>query len=189
MSFMPLKFASPKAQRQRGITLVIVLIFLVVLTLLGITGMRTTRLQEQMASSRYERVTAIAAAHAGISDGRQYVQSIVDANAAGAKVKFENELIGSANEGWTVEDWVKADTDWYADPRVVPFGKGNGETYAVQRINNNPGYFVHKFGAEGAQNGDVYNMYRVTARGEGGRATNSAYLQSQFVDVVSVGNP
>lgn len=52
---------------QRGAVLVISLILLIVLTLLGLTTMNTSTLQEKMASNSQEAVRAFQAAESGIS--------------------------------------------------------------------------------------------------------------------------
>jgi type IV pilus assembly protein PilX len=53
--------------RQSGAVLIVSLIILVVLTLLGITAMNTTVLQQRMASNTQERVHAFQAAETGLN--------------------------------------------------------------------------------------------------------------------------
>ena len=61
----PLK--SPERARQSGAVLIVAMILLVVLTLLGVTAMNTTSLQERIASNTQEQVHAFQAAETGLN--------------------------------------------------------------------------------------------------------------------------
>jgi type IV pilus assembly protein PilX len=175
-------------RRQRGITLVIVLVFLVVLTILGITGMRTTRLQEQMAGARYERVTAMSSAHAALSDAREFTLGLLDPNDPAWSVVDTNDFLGTPDEGWTVEDWVRANTNWSVGSRVVAFGRGNNETYTIDRVKSNPTYIVQRMPDATTQVGLPFQRFRATARAVGARDTSAVYLQTQMALPVSTIN-
>lgn len=53
--------------RQAGTVLIVAMILLVMLTLLGVTAMNTTSLEEKMASNNQEQVRAFQAAETGLS--------------------------------------------------------------------------------------------------------------------------
>jgi len=55
-------------QKQRGSALITVLIFLIIMTLLGVSTMSTTRLGVRMATNSQFRVQAFQAAESGLSD-------------------------------------------------------------------------------------------------------------------------
>ena len=55
------------AARQSGAILIVALVMLVVLTLLGVTAMNTTSLQERIASNTQEQVHAFQAAETGLN--------------------------------------------------------------------------------------------------------------------------
>lgn len=57
----------PQIQRQRGIVLVIGLVFLLVLTILGVTTLRTTTLEERMAGNLMSKTMAFQDAEATIA--------------------------------------------------------------------------------------------------------------------------
>jgi Tfp pilus assembly protein PilV len=61
----PLK--STERARQSGAVLIVAMILLVVLTLLGVTAMNTTSLQERIASNTQEQVHAFQAAETGLN--------------------------------------------------------------------------------------------------------------------------
>ena len=54
--------------RQSGAVLIVAMILLVVLTLLGVTAMNTTSLEERMASNTQEQVRAFQAAETALSE-------------------------------------------------------------------------------------------------------------------------
>src|SRR5699024_3480215 len=57
---------SVRAGNQRGVALVIALILLIVVTLLGLTAVRTTTLQNKMAANQYDRQLAFQASAAAL---------------------------------------------------------------------------------------------------------------------------
>jgi len=61
--------APPAAGRQRGAVLVVSLVMLVVLTLLGVSVMNITQLEERMASNSQEMAQAFQSAETGLSQG------------------------------------------------------------------------------------------------------------------------
>ena len=64
-----------KPSRQSGAVLIVAMILLVVLTLLGVTAMNTTSMQERIASNTQEQVHAFQAAETGLN------QAFADNNA------------------------------------------------------------------------------------------------------------
>ncbi len=54
-------------QRERGAVLIISMIFLIIMTLLAVTGMTTTSLEEKMASNAQESTRAFQAAETGLA--------------------------------------------------------------------------------------------------------------------------
>ncbi|MCG5534646.1 pilus assembly PilX family protein [Ectothiorhodospira mobilis] len=62
--------------RQRGAVLAVSLIFLLLLTLLGVTTMQSTLLQERMAGSFRDRDLAFQAAEAGLRDAEEWVEGL-----------------------------------------------------------------------------------------------------------------
>ncbi len=63
--------------RQQGAALVIGLIMLVLVTLLGLTAMRTSALEERMAGHTSDRALAFQAAEAALRQGEQYLNGAV----------------------------------------------------------------------------------------------------------------
>ncbi len=57
----------PNSKRQSGAVLIVAMVILVILTLLGVTAMNTTALQERIASNTQEQVHAFQAAETGLN--------------------------------------------------------------------------------------------------------------------------
>ena len=68
-------FNRSSAHNQKGIVLVICLILLLVTTLLGVTAMSTTSLEERMSQNERDRQTAFQAAEAALREGERYVSA------------------------------------------------------------------------------------------------------------------
>lgn len=62
---------------QRGAVLIIALLFLVILTILGVTAMTSTTFEERMAGNTRDRGLAFMAAEAALRDARRDINSIV----------------------------------------------------------------------------------------------------------------
>src|SRR3989339_13461 len=70
-------YPRPQLQRQSGAALVIGLIILVLVTLLGVTAMRTTSLEERMAGQSRDSGLAFQAAEAALRQAELYLNGAV----------------------------------------------------------------------------------------------------------------
>src|SRR6266705_766926 len=92
--------------RQLGVALVIALVFLLLLTILGITAMSTTSLEEKMAGNVKDRNSALQSAEIALVTGENWVANLLD------KPNFPNESTGmylpSATDKpvWDIIDWA-----------------------------------------------------------------------------------
>lgn len=59
--------AHPRMQRQRGIVLIVGLVFLLVLTIIGVTALRTSTLEERMAGNMMSKTLAFQDAESAIA--------------------------------------------------------------------------------------------------------------------------
>lgn len=73
-----LRFES-SSRKQRGVALIVSLILLVVVTLLGLSGMQNTSLQERMSGNMYDRSVAMQAAEAAL----RAAEAAISANPGG----------------------------------------------------------------------------------------------------------
>lgn len=61
---------------QRGAILIVSLLFLLILTMIGVASMQTTTLEEKMAGNMRDRGVALQAAESGIRDGETFIESV-----------------------------------------------------------------------------------------------------------------
>lgn len=165
---------------QSGFVLITAALFLVVLVALGAAAMRTASVQERIAGVFYDRALALSAADAALSDGMEFLlRPDFDSSSASSKVRDGQVLYSSAtSDGLTVESWVRSNFDWLAGAQVLRLGVADGIAAPLLRVKFNPGYVVDRIPNAGITTSTTYQVFRVTARGNGARAENSIYLQT-----------
>ncbi len=158
-------YSSGFHHRQRGAVLAVALMILLVMTMIGISGMRGTVLQERMANNTRDRNQAFQAAESALRDAELYVETIVTTGAFDGTAGLFGETQGEPD--------FLASTTW------------SDNTYSVVADNvpgsvEPPRYFIKQSstitGVQGALNlsgygdnkgiGDV-TTFRITARGIG----------------------
>jgi type IV pilus assembly protein PilX len=127
---------STGAPRQGGAALTIGLILLVLLTLLGVTALRTTGLEERMAGHTRDRLMAFQAAEAALREGEAYLTNAVVGpfnhmapHASGLYMPrvpgtdftvpaAESCAVGATKcrPWWDILAWTAADSAEYGDP-------------------------------------------------------------------------
>lgn len=151
----------PVQHSQRGITLVVSLIFLMVLALLGIWAVSNNSMQERMAGNARNRDLALAAAEAAL----KHAESTLTTWRAGP-------FNGSVNGLLAYDPKTSNDLAYWRNPsnwnnyRQVPTG-------TLNQVAEQPRYVVQQMPGAGS-----VEYYRVTARGVGGDANAIVVLQS-----------
>ena len=153
---------------SRGAALLVALPLLLIVTLLGITGMRNTLMQERMAGNLRDRNLAFQAAEAALREGER-----VAPNSAGPPVGFDPTEIANW-ETLFVDD--NSGTDYSTD---------------IEGLAARPRYFVEELAdipVDDCPEGQVCDvefgametrsLFRVTARGVGGSEDAVVILQS-----------
>lgn len=164
---------------QQGMALVVSLILLVVVTFVGLAGMRGTILQEQMAGGAYDREVGFQAAEAALMVGaqdfvnnRQVWDSKIDANSAALDCsdqtcpsnpsgRIQNTLWQSVSTGTTESTFTAIDVSnppQYVVQRLgdcSSTGAGTGFTGTTDQNQGGPG---------GSQLNNQGTCYRITAR-------------------------
>jgi type IV pilus assembly protein PilX len=151
--------------QQHGAVLAVALMILLVMTMIGISGMRGTVLQERMASNTRDRNQAFQSAESALRDAETYIETIVTTGA------FDGTA-GLFGEAQTEPDFL-ASTTWSDNATSV-------EADNVPGSFSPPRYFIKQSatitGVQGAMNmtgngpnkgiGDV-TTFRITSRGIG----------------------
>lgn len=171
-------------KRQSGVVLVISLIMLLLLTIIGVTAMRVTGLEEKMAGNSKDQNVAFQASEVSLRDSEAWIASRVtkpEANATGSNgVWTLNSMDPTAN---AISWWQESTRDqawWQAN--ALPYGA------ALSVVSTTPYSLIeHKqyvadtllLGTTNVQDGLTY--YQVTARGTGGNNLSKVLLQSTTI--------
>lgn len=180
----------PTAQRQRGAILVFCLIFLAVLTMMGVSGMESTTLEERMSANMVDHERAFNAAETALQ-------------AAEAWLITQDVLPITSTDGTTTV-WVENSPDplppgqagddgmyWWdhADRSTAAWWTANGDApAAVPVVATQPRYVVEEYKTVdlgGSLNinevATTRTFHRVTARGWGINNNTSSTVQATFV--------
>jgi type IV pilus assembly protein PilX len=197
------RIPGPAPRRERGTVLIVALMFLVALTLLGLSTMRGTTLEERMAGNARDYNTALQAAEAALRDAE------ADLKGAGATVgrtltvsSFPVSLIGTATpSGCSASGGLciiaNETTQLYTTAGVLALGSTQSASYgqftgatAISGLPNQPQYMLELMQfADGknkdrvtGQSGTVDFFYvRITARGWGASTQTQVTLQEVFI--------
>jgi type IV pilus assembly protein PilX len=176
MSTMPVTRA-----RQSGAILVVSLLLLLVLTILGIMMMQTTRLQERMSGNTRDLNAALQGAEAGLRAGEGVLANAVSRPAAATALPCnicEIPTLPVALQDDTQFNWLTMVTSSVALP-----GQGQGQPGS---LHDNPQYviehtaFVTDELGTGQDPPQGRDFYEVTARSTGLTTFPRTVLQSTY---------
>lgn len=155
---------SNRLGRERGSALAIALIFLLLMTLLGVSAMRSSNMQERMAGNLRDRNMAFQSAEAALRAGETWLLGIANQQAA----DLNNPITDTVNPA-----------NWDG---VAPAPTGTVGALDAQ-LADDPDFYVgppslRRVGITLPP--DFRRIYPVTARGEGGSDVSVVVLQSTF---------
>lgn len=168
-------------REQSGVVLITVVLFLVVLAALGAASMRSASVQERIAGVFYDHAVSLTAVDAALSDGMEFLLAPnFDSSSASSKVRDGTLLFSTTADGLSIQSWVASNFDWLSGAQVLRLGTADGITDALQRVKLgfSPSYVVDRFPNMGITTTTTYQVFRLTARGNGGRAESSTYAHT-----------
>lgn len=180
-----MKMRSHNPARQSGAALVIGLILLLVMTLLGVTAMRGTTLQERMSGALSDQNVAFQAAETALRQGEDVLSSVTAPDFSA--------------QGWYEQDDGKLRPDW-AEKASDPAEVGDDGVITYVNAENKdmewgepPEFYIERMppvvitGSSGASKAigdgtvkEEYELYRVVARGFGKTQTTVAVVESIY---------
>lgn len=195
------------SHRERGAVLIVALLFLVMLTMLGITAMTGTTMEERMAGNARDKSIAFQAAEAALRDARRDLGEWAVAGYAGKRslptgwavsiFNFGNNLVdGTCNSASAAVRGlclgnpskhgenahlpaVPAGHSFTGAPSV-PYGTFTGAP-ALEGVAMQPHYLIELFCLvrhdEGLSAAPNCNFFRITARGYGASPNSTVTLQ------------
>lgn len=143
--------------KQTGSALIVSLLFLLILTILGVAGIQTTSMQERMSGNMRDRNMAFQAAEAALRGGEDFVRNNSDNEAL-----FVDSLANP--EAWDGED---------------------GTTHVLSNmLHEDPRYFVSEPGLYRVNPGELpaefHNIFPVNSIGWGGTDVTTVVVESRF---------
>ncbi|HIP53703.1 MAG TPA: pilus assembly protein PilX [Chromatiales bacterium] len=170
--------------KSRGAVLITGLVFLLILTLLGLSAMQSTTLEQRMAGNSLDSNIAFQAAEAALRTGESVIgnwSTEPTPNGSGSNGVWSlNAPDPDANDGinWW-DDSARGESWWNAN------GQGG---VSISGVSSAPRYLIEErdyvsdnlnVGNQNAETGRVF--YRLTARGKGSSSTSRVMLQSTYV--------
>lgn len=160
-----------RAHTEQGAALIIGLVVLVLLTLVGVTGMRATTLEERMAGNELDRNNAFQAAEASLRGAEDFLLNDVlpQFNGDGG---YHQPADPAGAPVWNRVAWTNADS--------VPYDGAIGDAtarYVVEEVgvSDDVGFSLATDTAV-----EQVTFYRVTARGVGASGTSLVLLQTVY---------
>ena len=167
---------NPKSA-QAGVSLVIVLLFLLVMTVLGITAVRTSNLEEKMSGNERDRAIAFEAAEATLRDAERDISLNITSSSA-FNPTCTNGLCRPPVAGVSLVDAL----NWTAAaPKLYGAGSGVGAYPVV--LANAPRYVIELFPDMPAPAGETLNQRAVGSGGTPFRITSTAWGRKQSTQV------
>lgn len=170
-------------RHQRGVALFISLVLLLVLTIIGVSAVQTTSLEERMARNTHDSVLAFQSAEVALRTAENFLQNNI--NSIAVFTPAGNNGLWQA-PGYGLSDlWTQAATWTGTNSVELPAD-------TVQNVNQQPRYVIEWLATvQRAENpallGSSYStlfdrieVFRITARGVGGSANARVLLQSTY---------
>jgi type IV pilus assembly protein PilX len=158
--------------RQRGVTLIVSLIFLAILMLLGVTVAQTSSMQERMAGNTRDRDLAFQMAEAALNAADAAMQALPKDGSGNITTVFDGTTTGyvtynPANASnatyWNAYDWANA-----SQSTAITLN-------AATHVTEQPRYVIEKL-----PDAATTQRFRVTARGVGASANTVVILQAGY---------
>ncbi|MBB3063026.1 pilus assembly PilX family protein [Microbulbifer rhizosphaerae] len=171
---------SSKITVQRGATLLVGLIMLLLMTVIGLAAMRGSGMQELMAGNMRDRNQAFQAAEAGLRAGEDVLNGATLPTFSATNTNgYVKDLVGSRRTGfWDDYSWNASATTNMSLPDVA-----GQPRFVIEEVTNT----VVNAGSEGGAidfasslKAEDIVFYRVTSRGVGGTSNAVAIVQSTF---------
>lgn len=173
--------------KQRGATLIVALILLLILTMVGVAGMQDTTLQEKMVGNMRDRNLAFQAAEASLRAGEKYLQAatVPAFNNSGGLLTSLKSPYNPVLAGYTGQ-LRSGDPAFWDSYAWVSNSRAYGTTFS--EISAAPRYVIEEVPTVLAPAGESMKFgilkeiksYRVTSRATGGTTDAVVILQSTY---------
>ncbi|MGD9591939.1 MAG: PilX N-terminal domain-containing pilus assembly protein [Candidatus Berkiella sp.] len=167
----------PKLMHQQGVVLITGLIFLLVLTLIGISTMGNSAITERMTQNFRDTSSAFEAAEAALADGEYWLRTQTNPSVAVSTCSTPPCKIWSYNAS---TNFAQLSDSWW-QTQAIPFSS------SLYGVSSQPVYMMEQYtfvpydlSPDSVSKGRGYYYYRVTAKGVGATSTSRAIIQSMY---------
>jgi type IV pilus assembly protein PilX len=175
-------------RHQRGMSMLVALIFLVVLTLIALTAMRVTGLEERMAGNTRDRALAFQAAEMALRTGEEILKAATVPAFDGAGCYYPMQPAGTMLR--ETVDWAGAGSCQVAY-NSDPDDDTSPLVSVISGVNASPRFIIEELAPlpTSASGGSVkesptlfseVGIYRITARGVGGTGNAVVMIEGTY---------
>ena len=173
--------------KQKGVVLVVSLLFLIIVTMIATTGMENTILEERMAGNLEDYSLAFQAAEAALDEAEEWLEAQVNLPAqvssgtGGVDVWSTTALEVSGDTRW----WLDTGDTWWGSSGAAESLTGMTPIVAID-----PQYVIDQYATTlrgqtltigTGEDEPLRIVHRITARGVGGNENVAVLLQSTYV--------
>lgn len=164
-------------QRQQGVVLVLALIILLVLTLIGLSAMSTSTLEQKMSGNERQQLLAL---HSAEQAARSAETGIAAINWATLNKNFADNKPGYYSATNPAPANVFDTANWTDKNSITaPAPKGLESTppqYIVEEVQRDTPLMAQEYG----EHPIITQVVRITARGTGGDGTANALVETYY---------
>lgn len=164
---------------ERGAALITSLLFLLVLSLLGLVSMRSSILEERMAGNMSNRNLAFQAAEAALRDAEYYLESITLPTFDGTNGLYPVPTVGGTPR-WETINWSGIDSRTISGENTID-GVASPPRYIIEELAEVTSSGPKSLKPTRRGNPSKSKAYRITARGVGGDGSAVVILQSTYI--------
>ena len=164
-------------KRQQGVALVLVLVFMLVMTIIGVSGFSQIQLEERIVSNHREVGVSLSAAETALTDGEQWIQSqsqIPEAVSTCTAVPcpvWANHVLPDVVQ--STDAWWQANA---TDLSISIDELGQSPQYIIVKTH----FIPYELSPDAQAQGRGTHYYQVTARGSGQGNRSESMVQSIF---------
>lgn len=171
-------------QRQAGAVLIVALVMVLLMTIVGVSAIKGSNLQELMAGNVRDKQISFQAAEASLRAAETAVNGINPPNIGGAAIGFMEQLDeGSVSSHWRNDFvWFEGSNQFSVLTDMALEMTYEKPRYVVEKLDVTyiPGSDGRAVDLLGVQNAPEIMIYRITGRGIGLTENSITYLQSLY---------
>ncbi len=167
-----------KSHPEQGMVLIVGLIFLMILTLIGVSAMNSTALSEKLTQNLRDTTAAFEAAEASMGDGEAWLQAQVVAPNAVTNCTSAPCTVWQAD---TLGNIYQQSNSWWQTQARTFSSTLYGVAVQPQYIIEFQRFVPYELSPGTLGKGQGYYYYRVNARGTGATSNAQVNLQSIYV--------